>query len=356
VHSDVPPVRTAPARGDHPTQTATGSTRLHELDLLKAAGIVAVVLIHSMRGPFESGASAFELLLGEATRFAVPAFLFATGALAASPGRAAGTPANELRSRLSRLLLPYLVATVAAELFRAARGLGPSTGSVWLDLFTGAAFGPYYYVFVAVPLVFLARLARRWSEHALWTVTLLLLVLQGGAEMLLFELPLFWHLRNPALWWAYWFAGACYGRHRDRIVARLGAGRGAWFVGAAGAAVAATALAVWFHAPPQELGYRLATWLALWATLLALLALGLRARSVARSRPVRLLSEATYTIYLWQLFAVYPLRDAAPAAPEVFEPWRIALPWTGGLLLPLLLVSVARKFLGPATARRWLGA
>lgn len=334
----------------------TEASRRQEIDLLKAAGIVAVVLIHAMRGPFEADASTLELRIGEVTRFAVPAFLFASGALAAR-----GTPGDgpwwlELRSRLTRLLLPYLVASIAAELFHAVRGEPPTTGSIAVDLLTGAAFGPYYYVFVALPLVALTPLVSRASKPLLAVITVLLLVLQACSELLLFDLPLFWHLRSPALWWAYWFAGCWYGRHRTEIARRSSTGWSAHIVAVLGAGALATMLALHFAAPELSAVYRLASWVGIWATSALLLSLGLRWQRLAGSRAVRSLSAITYTIYLWHLFAVYPLREAMPAAPGIFDPVRIAVPWAGGLLLPLALALVARRFLGETAARRWFGA
>ena len=337
------------------TTTAT-SPRLQEMDLLKAAGILAVVLIHAMRGPFEADASALELRLGEATRFAVPAFLFASGALAARWERGGGGPWTELRSRLTRLLLPYLLASIAAELFRVARAEPPIAGSVAADLLTGAAFGPYYYVFVALPLVALAPLASRLSVPALAAITALLLILQIASELMVVPMPLFWHVRNPALWWAYWFAGCWYARRRDDVVARLHSGYGAFVLPTLGALLLATSLVAGARArwlSPTDL---LAPWLGIWATLAILVPLGLRWHRLAGSRAVRALSVTTYTIYLWHLFAVYPLRELFPSPPQVFDLWRIALPWAAGLLLPLLLALGARRFLGEPTARRWLGA
>ena len=55
--------------------------RFAEIDALKAVGIVTVVLIHSFRSPFDPTVSPGEVWLGHLTRFAVPAFLMASGFL-----------------------------------------------------------------------------------------------------------------------------------------------------------------------------------------------------------------------------------------------------------------------------------
>jgi surface polysaccharide O-acyltransferase-like enzyme len=330
--------------------------RLQEVDLLKAVGAAAVVLIHAMRGPFEPGASELELRLGDVTRFAVPAFLFASGALAARSGRDEEAGALVPGRRLVRLLLPYLLASIAAEVYLAATGRGPSTGSVVRDLLLGAAFGPYYYVFVALPLVLLEPVARRLGVPAIGAIAVGLLAGQAATEALIVPLPLFWHLRSPLMWWAYWFVGALYGRRRAAIASWLGHGRNAAAGAFVAASLAAASLAASFAAPELSVADRLGQWLAIYPVLSGLLCLGFAAKRIAAGRLVSLLSTTSYTIYLWHLFAVEPVRQRFAPPPQVFEPMAIATPWAAGLLLPLLLALVARRTLGKASARRWLGA
>jgi len=71
--------------------------------------------------------------------------------------------------------------------------------------------------------------------------------------------------------------------------------------------------------------------------------------------PARRLAAASYTIYLWHPFAVYPLRDAMrPAAGELA--WdALILPWLAGLVLPLALLALARRTLGERATSTWLG-
>ena len=58
--------------------------RSPEIDALKVAGIVTVVLIHTMRAPWDPAVAPLEVWIGHATRFGVPAFLFASGFLYAT--------------------------------------------------------------------------------------------------------------------------------------------------------------------------------------------------------------------------------------------------------------------------------
>ena len=63
-------------------------------------------------------------------------------------------------------------------------------------------------------------------------------------------------------------------------------------------------------------------------------------------RPVRFLSDSTYTIYLFHLFFVYPVQRLVPAAPGVFDPVAIGAAWAAGLLGPLVLAALGRALLG----------
>jgi hypothetical protein len=70
---------------------------------------------------------------------------------------------------------------------------------------------------------------------------------------------------------------------------------------------------------------------------------------------VRLLSDATYAVYLSHLFFLYPLREWMAAPRRVFEPESIAVPWALSLLLSLAVVQLGRSLLG-ARSRTWIGA
>ena len=98
-----------------------GLARFVEIDSLKAAGILTIILIHSLRAPWDSRTPSNELLLGIVTRFAVPAFLLSSGFLYATTTRIAGV--TVLR-RLRRVLVPYLICSIAAQLWWQATGQG----------------------------------------------------------------------------------------------------------------------------------------------------------------------------------------------------------------------------------------
>jgi peptidoglycan/LPS O-acetylase OafA/YrhL len=337
----------ARVRGDRSPTDGAPSTHWPELDLLKAVAILAVVLIHVKRSWLEGRPSSLELALDPLLRFAVPAFLFASGALGAAHAERAGF----LASRLRRLLPPYALATVAAWAFLAARGEAPTLRDAALDLVTASALGPYYYVFVLATLLAAAPLLRRLGRGGVLALLAPLLVAQWWSETLALGLSFFWHLRNPLLWAAYFVAGWGYASLREPLRRGL-AGRPA----AALAALPWALLAGWMVAAgvitdpgPTRV------WLLIWAALGLLLALGLGLgldRKVGWARP---LSDASYTIYLWHPFAVYPIRDALLPGPEVLSWSFLLLPWLAGVVLPLGLLVVVRRVAGRAAARTWIG-
>jgi fucose 4-O-acetylase-like acetyltransferase len=322
------------------------SPRRFEVDLVKAVGIVAVVLIHSVRPFFDPGVSAAELWLLSALQFAVPGFFAASGVLYASAERVG---ANLTRARLRRLLIPYLLASVAAQAFWVlfeGRALAPKR--VLLDFVLGSSFGPFYYVFHAVLLVLAAPLLARLPARTLAAVTAAALLAQA-ASWIVPEYR-FYAVQNSLHWLAFFLAGWQLGRNDEAVARGLSQRRGAAVLAAGGAA-----LLLSLHQPLGS-GLRLAgalQWLVVACTLAVFLALG--AGRETRSRLVRFLSDSTYTIYLFHLFFVYPLQRLLAPAPGAFEPLAIAPVWLAGLAGPLAIAAAGRALLG-ARSRTLLGS
>ena len=322
--------------------------RFPEVDILKVAGIVSVVLIHSLRPHFHPRISWQENWLLEVLRFAVPTFLAVSGFLYAT---ARPIPWSQTVRRLRRILIPYLFASVAAEIFWWALGGGPQTGSVSTDLLFAAAFGPYYYVFLIALFVLLAPSLAHVPERALPALILLCVAAQGLLENGIGRpLDLLWVLRNPLLWAAYFLAGWWLRIHYATLVPRLVQRRAAWALALAVAVAGLSALpaaGLWPAARPT------AGWLQVWAimSLLFVLTCG-RERSPA---PVRALSDATYAIYLFHLFFVLPTQAFLPATPDAFELVPILLPWLAGMLGSGAVIGIARVLLG-RRARDLIGA
>jgi fucose 4-O-acetylase-like acetyltransferase len=315
------------------------TARRFEVDLLKAVGIVAVVLIHCVRPSIGGDASAVELRIGEITRFAVPGFLAASGYLYAC-ARPASTAVTG--QRLRRILLPYLVASAAAQLFWLGfEGRAVEPRALLEQIALASSFGIYYYVPIAALCIVLAPALLRLRARPL--------AFAAGASLLAqwlcwaFQpLPLFWALRNPLYWLGFFLAGWWLGTrepgatrwlasHRKAICAASGAGFVATRIighGATGLPAAKTLLL-----------------LSVWCALSGLLTLGVG--RTGEHRVIRQLSDSTYTIYLFHLFFVIPLMRMLPAAAEVFDPVAIGVPWLAGLLGPLALAAAGRALLGP---------
>ena len=203
--------------------------RIYSIDWLKAVGIVTVVWIHSIGVPFTPEALSWSTYLAS---WAVPGFLFASGFL---HYREEPVSADLLRQWARRLLVPYLIASVLALLFRATvlghHNLTP--GLAVYSVLTASAFGLYYYVGVLLLALFtLVPVLARWPRLAA-PITILFLAL-GLCSAFLWD-PfywlggLFWYQRSPMVWWQYllvgWMAARYWPAVRDLGAGPLPSGR-----------------------------------------------------------------------------------------------------------------------------------
>ncbi len=311
--------------------------RYVEIDAWKVAGIVTVVLIHGLRPPWHAALGPVEIWLGHITRFAVPAFLAASGFLYAT--REPVAPATSAR-RLRRVLVPYAIASVGAQAWWTWRGETSPSGSVLLDLLLGSSFGPYYYVFVIAILICLAPGLARLSPRGLAALAVLLVAGQWVVDAAApWPLPFYWRLRNPLLWWAYFVAGWLLRLHYERLESWLEPRRQT--VAALLAALAAATLAA-SGLPGPLLVVRSAAWLSVWAILALILVL---AGALQRSpRALRWTSDATYAIYLFHLFFLYAVQLVLP--PGRGDAASILLPWAAGLAGSALGIAALQRLLG----------
>ena len=321
-----------------------------EIDALKTAGILTIVLIHSMRTYWDPSISTLEVWIGHATRFGVPAFLCASGFLYATTSP---VPLTVTAGRARRILVPYLVASLAAQLFRYWRGQLPETGAIWSDLLIGATFGPFYYVFVIAMLLLVTPGFAHLSRRTIAICAGVSLATQWPVDTAYFgTLPLAWHLRNPLLWWPYFLLGwsvRLYATPLASFVER----RRPVLVPCLIASVGLLPYASTLGGTASLLVVRTAAWLDVYA-ILALIAVA--THGLPRSPAwLRFLSDATYAIYLFHLFFLMPVRDHLALPEGHAELGPIALPWLAGLLGSLLLVVAARALLG-RSSRNWIGA
>jgi peptidoglycan/LPS O-acetylase OafA/YrhL len=311
------------------------TSRFAAIDLLKAAGIVAVVWIHAF---LKWGAPHPEAIerIGYLTRFAVPGFLFAAGFLQAAGPRM--SPRELVTKRLARILLPYLVASVAAFSFRAFVLAEPcSFRRITVELATGGAWGIFYFVPVLVGATLLGEWLFRYPRLA-WPVFLTFWGLGLLSETRVIALSSLWlDFRSPLRWWGYFFAGWVAARNREWIGGLPCATR--MHVGTVAAAAAVVAFAWYlFLLPPG--------WSPVSVTLQYVMIYGIVLGVVfwwwqAPDRPwLRWLSEATYPIYLYHYFVIV-LMERMPASFA-----RDMASFAAAAAASVLLVGVARRLMG----------
>lgn len=323
-------------------------TRFVEIDSLKVAGILAVILIHSLRAPWDPRISSTELWLGIVTRFAVPGFLFCSGFLYATTTRIAF---DTVLRRLRRVLVPYLICSIGAQIWWFATGQGHAFDAIVREISLGSSFGPFYYVFVHFFLVLFAPLFALLPSVALAGLTALMIVCQGWLESstTLF-LPIFWHIRDPLLWWGYFLLGWTIRLHHDTVSRWIVARRGVLMLALTAAVLACT----WFASFEDRSEWvRAAMWLDIYAILGFIFVATCGRRSAPA--PVAVLSDATFAIYLLHLFFVYAAERLVQPAVNEFDALVIAGYWSAGLLGALAVITLVRWLLGPRS-RDFIGA
>jgi len=327
--------------------------RYLEVDVLKVAGILAVVLIHSLRDFWDSGHTSFEGWLGQMTRSGVPAFLAVSGFLYATEAPVGWAT---IRGRLRRIAIPYLVASLAAQLLRYAQGAELSVSGVLLDLLLCDSFGPYYYVFVILVLVAFTPLFARLPRAVMAALLVVMLAAQALVEsgVMGWWLDLFWYIRNPMMWWAYFLTGWLLRLHYGAVTRWVRAQRRLLAL-ASGALLLSCAVLLALEArgvAPHEV-VQLTAWVGVWAILTLLFA---ATCDGAPGAPwLRWVSDSTYSIYLFHLFFLAPTRKLVPAAPGEVDALALLAPFAAGLAGSLLLVAVGQRLLGERS-RTLLGA
>lgn len=327
---------------------AGGRGRLHAVDHIKAAAIVAVVFTHAGRGSFEAWANPIDFALTSLwVRFQVPSFLFVSGLLYA---RAQPVGAREVGGRLWRVLIPYAIASCLALWVRPDRP--GDLGEALFRLASGSALGVYYYVFLIVaciPLIWPLSRMNRKAVLAAWGAVFALTLLLAVQPSLAPPRSSFWAWRNPLRFFSlgYFLSGWLVALWLPEITRRVDRHRRlAW--GAAACAVAfglaSFAQALPFRLPPVDrMIYTFGV--------IGLVALATRGREVGPW--LRLLGDATLGLYLYhRMFQilVMPLSNGWPDLARIGA--QVAL----GLGGALLVVVLGRRLLGRGRARRLLGA
>lgn len=297
-----------------PASAAVTGTRFTAIDVLKASGIIVVMWIHAFQ-LFGNTEPLVIQRLAFVTRYAVPAFFVASGFLYAY-GRPLSWRQFAAR-RLTRLLVPYAIASLLAMGFRhfafSERLNGPQA---LFELATGGAWGIYYFVPLLLGAAVVGNGVFRFRSLA-WPLFALFWVLGLLSEMWLIPFGgLYWQLRSPFRWWGYFFAGWVVAQHFG-VLQRVATARRRR-IGVAAFAVAGTVFVYYVLALPPSWSRQMAVlqYVGIYGILAGLFMLTLRSSDVS---VVRWLSEATYPMYLYHYFIIAavhhwpaaPLRDAA---------------------------------------------
>ena len=290
------------------------SERFDAIDVIKAAAIVAVVFTHSVLTPSMELYSSWDRLLGRGwVSFHVPSFLAISGFLYCSR---TGVAWPRVLERLARVLVPYGVASIVALLL----GDVPTQGPGFLErLATGNTQGHYYYVVLIaffIPFVWLmSRMKTSWV-FAIFLVLLAYPLLSHHFHELRFSESQLVRMRNPVYMGVYFVGGWVLHLALPRIRGLAGSwGRERFWLGLTligGALVAFSIFGPFGMRPWQaQLADRM-IYTAGVLILLTSLSVALAATlSPARFPPrfIRFVSRATYTIYLYHFFFIYPMRS-----------------------------------------------
>ena len=335
-----------PSRFNRRSEVPKDVTRRYaEIDMIKVIGILAVLLIHCLRPVWSPHASPMEHFLNQELRFAVPGFLFCSGFLYAKSLRFGW---DDTRSRLVRILIPYFVASVGAEIWRFVDGRPRNVAGIAEDLLLGGAFGHYYYVFVIVGLVIATPVFGRMSRPALIGTTLFIFAFQFGTIAMETitgtpahtVVPRFWLVRLPLLWWNFfllgWLLRQDYDRLRPWVMANRSRVVGALLV-LCGVFSAAQILDV------PGIVAETSSWLQI-PTIIGLI-MALFCGRETLPGVVRRASEATFAIYLFHIFFLVWVQPFVPHARGFLDPGVVLAQFAAGLLGPPILIALGHLVL-----------
>jgi fucose 4-O-acetylase-like acetyltransferase len=321
--------------------------RLHAIDHIKAAAIVAVVFTHAGSTGWAPRPDNWDFFLSRAwTLFHVPSFLFASGFLYA---RTRGVDLAHVRSRLSRVLIPYLIASAVAQL--AGVTTAQSLSDVAYQLLTASSLGVYYYIFIIVVCIPLIWPLSRMGQRGVWAAWLACVALTLAFELDASLRPtrsLLWSLRDPLekFQLGYFLSGWAAALALPEIV-RLYERHRRFAVLLAGAAVLlGLALRV------QIVDLPIGTFQRMIYTFGVIGTLAIATRARPAGSVVRFLGDASLAIYLYH--RIFQLL-ARPLCDGWQDPLRILGQVAIGLGGASILVLAARRLLGAERARRLLG-
>jgi fucose 4-O-acetylase-like acetyltransferase len=315
------------------------ANRIAAIDYIKATAIVAVVLTHAGPVPWVADADHFDVIVrGVLPLFHVPSFLIVAGFVYAT---APVMSTRDLARRLTRILLPYLVASMivlAAGITRFEHA-----SDVLFMVATGSALGIYYFVFVLAVSITVTYLLTRWSP-ALPTYALAIGVTWWVLKPFVAEplpppapMPSFWFFRDPRWFYPYFLMG-WVGRLNWAGVTRLYARHRRLILCIATIVVAMHAF-TWTRVRGTN-----AALIARGAYVLAFVVGVITATDGRRpSVVIRFASEASYTLYLYHFLFMLPL---LPITEEMPAALRTVILVGSGLFGAAAIAAGGRALLG----------
>jgi peptidoglycan/LPS O-acetylase OafA/YrhL len=267
-------------------------------------------------------------------------------------------PSSVTRRRLGRVLLPYAIASIAAQIYHLATGSPHGPQKIAAEFFFGASFGPYYFVFLISILILLTPLFARLPTKGIAALAVGMFLLEAGQtiQMALAEEPewkiftSYWLLRSPVLWWNYFLFGWLARLQYAALAPWVALHRRGLVVALMGFAL----ILVTLHGSDLGLAAdRLSAWLFIYFFLLMIWVLSCGTERLPA--PIRFFSDVSYSIYLFHLFFMYEAQKLFPHADGTLATLAVVIPWASGLLGPLALIWIANRALG-ARARTLFGA
>ncbi len=328
--------------GEHPV--AFAGPRYPSIDGIKAVAIIAVIWIHSFLNLWQPQTGMLRWV-GSLTRFAVPAFFFASGLLYFQPD-----PASRqlIIRRLQRVTVPYVVASLIAIAGQSLY-VGPiGLREIGFEILTGNAVGIYYFIPPFIGAVLLIIPLARFRRLALPLLTVLwVLGLLSELVVIWFTAPFFWNQRNPLRWWGYFVAGWCVAEHIGAVRKVSARTRGRLGVVLLAIALSGSLAAVLTLPPGKSIAWVTIEYVNIYACVLGLFFLTF---DCPVAPGVRWLSEATYPIYLYHAFFIglFQVFLAGRLEQQLAVPLlgQHTLAFAGGLSGALLVVWTGRRLLG----------
>lgn len=343
-------------RGTAGDLEAAGSARYDAVDVIKTAAIIAVIFTHSVLGSWREIHTVYDDIFGRGwVSFHVPSFLAVSGFLYCS---VVPVPGRKIFERLVRILVPYLVASFVALALGDVPAKDPS---FWVRLATGNTQGHYYYVVLIasyVPLVWvLSRLHARWI-YLIFAFFVLYPLLAYEFQFFRFSETHVARMRNPVYTAIYFIAGWVLRMalpELRRLRNYMGTGP-FWAVWIGIAAVCVVSTFAGTHGGERwqiKLANRMIYTAGALILLCGITRVLIRVRGLHSTvwKGIGFVSGATYTIYLYHFFFIYPMRAWTlhwSPIPRIFAVATTA--FVGGCL-----VSWAGQRLLGRRARWWIG-